>query len=736
MNTELNKLELEKQSLIIKLNNIYNNPEKEKELNSALEQIEARIKELSQTSNQPVKSYLSESVFVQQDKTVEQKTDKIDFNAVDIDLNDKTEQKKVVVESQNDNSEYARGPEVYAEHDPELDEEYSKCEQLAMLGYVFAQCRLAEMYYNGTDTLEPDYGKAVFWLEHAAANGEPFAYGALGRCYLEGNGVICDTEKGMEYLKKSADSGCANDQHFIAFVYWLGKYGVEADPAKAQYYLLEADKNGDEEAADFLFPILKAGDDERLLFDFASKKHGQGDARGTLELALCYLYGVSVKQDYSVALNMLQQLSNQKNPEAMVHLAECYKNGWGVQINNEKAYEYYNKATELGCSDAYYELAMCYFKGVGCAKNYAKAYSLFQKSASNENVKAYYMVAECYFYGYGVNKNPEKACAYYYKGAKNGDAESQYMYGRCRIFGTGINKDVATGIEWVQYSSQNNYFRASWFLGEVALFGLHGYKKDYDYAVKKFDKALSDVENVDDVPGSFYKNYSLACYYNNDYASALRLVSEGCEKQHPGCQFLLGKYYYEGKVIQQDDQKAFLWFMAASQGGDDEATAYMGDCYEAGRGVAQNIQAAIDCWYRVADKFGGSANKVGFYAEKRGDYITAKKYYEKAAERGIAEAYHNLGYLCEKRLADFGTNDNLGLALAYYKKAADKGHAMAMNNIGAIYFNNGDFEKARFWLQKSAAQGNALANQNLVLLNQKIKSMNTINTANKILNWL
>src|SRR5712664_4001235 len=64
-----------------------------------------------------------------------------------------------------------------------------------------------------------------------------------------------------------------------------------------------------------------------------------------------------------------------------------------------------------------------------------------------------------------------------------------------------------------------------------------------------------------------------------------------------------------------------------------------------------------------------------------------------------------------------GVAQDYAKALEWYEKAADKGNADAMNNIGTLYYNRRgveqDYAKAREWYEKAAAKDNVVAMYNL-----------------------
>ena len=63
------------------------------------------------------------------------------------------------------------------------------------------------------------------------------------------------------------------------------------------------------------------------------------------------------------------------------------------------------------------------------------------------------------------------------------------------------------------------------------------------------------------------------------------------------------------------------------------------------------------------------------------DYVKAREWYEKAADKGSAFAMTNLGLLYQNGR---GVPQDYGKARKWYEKAADKGNAYAMNTRLAL----------------------------------------------------
>ena len=101
------------------------------------------------------------------------------------------------------------------------------------------------------------------------------------------------------------------------------------------------------------------------------------------------------------------------------------------------------------------------------------------------------------------------------------------------------------------------------------------------------------------------------------------------------------------------------------------------------------------------------------YYEK-GDYLTAFKYIQKAADYGLAKAQNLLGYMYE---VGEGVNQDYTKAVEWYMKSAEQYFPDAQFNLGIIFYNGEgvkqDYTKAVAWFMKGAEHGHAKA-QNIL----------------------
>lgn len=84
-----------------------------------------------------------------------------------------------------------------------------------------------------------------------------------------------------------------------------------------------------------------------------SKATNQGDAFSQYEVAIYYLKGEVIRQDYSKAILYLKKSANQKNIHSQFELGLLYDTGESVKQDKTHAKEWYGKACDngyrLGC---------------------------------------------------------------------------------------------------------------------------------------------------------------------------------------------------------------------------------------------------------------------------------------------------------------------------------------------------------------------------------------------------
>jgi len=216
--------------------------------------------------------------------------------------------------------------------------------------------------------------------------------------------------------------------------------------------------------------------------------------------------------------------------------------------------------------------------------------------------------------------------------------------------------------------------------------------------------------------------------------------------------YKLGLKYYKTS----DFGMAFEYFTKASNMGNRDAKYYLAGMYYAGRGTSKDINKACDLLKELAisgDKdsflqlYSFAKNQNIVYAEQKLDEILSqckdkdvllkyvnilfydKKYfdkacdwYEKSARQGNKEALLKLVEL-SKNGNEKAQQSLVELAKGSNKKVLQLLEELAKNNrsdiqlaFGEIYASKEDFDKAFYWYEQSASQGNKDALHKLVKL--------------------
>lgn len=131
------------------------------------------------------------------------------------------------------------------------------------------------------------------------------------------------------------------------------------------------------------------------------------------------------------------------------------------------------------------------------------------------------------------------------------------------------------------------------------------------------------------------------------------------ETGFPEERYKLAKMYEKGDGVEQDDSKAFDWYLEAAKQGHVDAQFWEGNY-----------------WNKFAENSGSQVY-----------YEAAAYWFELAAEQGHADAQ---GYIGEKYMYGEGVTPDTQLALNWLLKAAEQGNAGSQYNLGVIYENGDD----------------------------------------------
>ena len=90
-----------------------------------------------------------------------------------------------------------------------------------------------------------------------------------------------------------------------------------------------------------------------------------------------------------------------------------------------------------------------------------------------------------------------------------------------------------------------------------------------------------------------------AAVQRGNYSAALRLFRPLADQGNAEAQYTLGRMYYNGDGVTQDDGEAAKWWRKAADQGNARAQFGLGLMYDLGLGMPQDYVVAMT-WYRKA----------------------------------------------------------------------------------------------------------------------------------------
>jgi TPR repeat protein len=197
----------------------------------------------------------------------------------------------------------------------------------------------------------------------------------------------------------------------------------------------------------------------------------------------------------------------------------------------------------------------------------------------------------------------------------------------------------------------------------------------------------------------------------------------------PAALFSLGNMHEFGMKRARNPKRAMELYHQAAELGSLTAQAVLGQCYEQGRYVIQDLKQAVH-WY------GKAIRQMNPEAEKKMDLVPMFACLSKAAAQGNPDSQFCLG-LCYQM--GYGVAPNGEKAMEWYVKAAVQLPAEVAHQIGTVYFDwtGGmvDHDRAFEWFGKAAEQGHALAQWKLAMMYACGVSLDSDGDARNAFKW-
>ena len=293
-------------------------------------------------------------------------------------------------------------------------------------GYVKAQYRLGEIYYEGLG-IEQSTSRAITWLEQADKQnylpaayklGTIYFYSAKERKNAKEYGALLS--KSIAYLTKAANANYTEAYGLLGLIYW----GLEQYDKVKKWILLALEYCKEEQEKPNLYRMLgescfRLDHSDSEAYAYVEKAADAGNPDAQYLLSLFYSKGYcGVEQSDSKAFDWCKAAAENNEPAAQCTLGHLYRQGAGdVPKSLRMAIVWYQKSIAQGIIKAKVGLAHCYEE----LYKYQEAFDLMKEAAGEDIPEAQYCMGQIYETGkLNVRKNRPKAIEWYKKAADNG----------------------------------------------------------------------------------------------------------------------------------------------------------------------------------------------------------------------------------------------------------------------------------------------------------------------------
>lgn len=196
------------------------------------------------------------------------------------------------------------------------------------------------------------------------------------------------------------------------------------------------------------------------------------------------------------------------------------------------------------------------------------------------------------------------------------------------------------------------------------------------------------------------------------FQDLLKATREGNAK----AQVKVGDAYSFGKGVHRDDVEAAKWYAKAAKQGDAKGQLELGVMYMDGQGVPRDSNQA-KFWYQKSAEQGYAPAENAMGLNSSND-VEAAKWFLKAAEHGQPVAQ----YMMWMKLSQGqGVPRDEAMGIHWLNKSAAQGFALAQHNLGYLYLTGKqgvtqDFSQAMAWFRKAADQGYADAQDSVAVM--------------------
>ncbi len=331
---------------------------------------------------------------------------------------------------------------------------------------------------------------------------------------------------------------------------------------------------------------------------------------------------------------------------------------------------------------------------------------LLSQLCNQGDAEGRYLMGELFEEGKAVARNIEEAMALYRLSAEQGFVKAQYRLGFKLFMGHDCEAEPGEGVRLVSLAAAQGHAMAHFLLGLAYLAG-RGVARDVESGLAHFRKSAE---------GGYSPAAAMLKGIEQDGVGSPEFYAEMCKVKPITPDERLAQAYRRAASDDVAEQRAAFAQVRELAGQGHVKSCFLLACmYRDGRGTSVN-QAEYVAWlYRAAE--GGMAEAqhyMGYlYANGEGvaqDYAAAAYWRTLAAEQGVIESQRSLA---AQYWEGAGVPKDESAAAYWYTKAAELGDAKAQYLLAEVYRDGRgvprDTDKMLYWLKLSAEQSYAPA---------------------------
>ena len=240
-------------------------------------------------------------------------------------------------------------------------------------------------------------------------------------------------------------------------------------------------------------------------------------------------------------------------------------------------------------------------------------------------------------------------------------------------------------------------------------------------ALDSYEKALEIIPNDPNVQYLVGLCYEMSrytkCELSKDCNTAVEWFEKAANQQHAIAQYKLGKCYWMGDGVQNDNFKAIECYRKSAEQGYVEAQEEISMCYATGYGVPRDDDKTVEWALKAAEQGNTSSMRRLSMCYEKGwgvplNLIKGLEWLLKAAELGDDNAVYDL---CNRYYGGDKSLEKYIKTEEWLLKFALAGSSRAKFELARLYeYGNGtaqDIEKAVKWMKKAADQGHSEAKE-------------------------